>query len=176
MSGKRDEEAGAGMAERSPGPPPLRPFGLVLRHDGVFLHEGQPIRNRRLREHFDRSVEYLPEERKYVVRLRRFRGEVQVQEAGFFVREIDLGTGALTLSDGSREPLDVSSLSMSPIDGALLCRVKRDLVPGGLLARFSHASQAELLQAVEPEGDGYVLPIAGERVAFPDPTAPEAVD
>ena len=31
------------------GPPPLRPFGLVLHHDGRFTHEGEPILNRRLR-------------------------------------------------------------------------------------------------------------------------------
>ena len=53
----------------SSGPPPLRPFGLRLHHDGRWTHEGQPIRNRRLREHFDRSVRWLPEERKYVVTL-----------------------------------------------------------------------------------------------------------
>ena len=90
-----------------PGPPPLQPFGLVLNHDGEFMHEGAPIRNRLLREHFDRSVEYLPEEGKYIVRLKHFRGQVEVQEAGFFVRSIDLATGQIALSDGSREALEV---------------------------------------------------------------------
>ena len=158
------------MSDPAPpsGPPPLRPFGLVLHHDGRFTHEGAPIENRRLREHFDRSVAFLPDEGKFVVRLKHFRGEVQVAEAGFFVREIDLETGELGLSDGSRERLDVSSLHTSPIDGALLCRIKRSLVADGLLARFSHAAQADLLQAVQLEGDGAVLPIGGRRVALPD--------
>ena len=62
------------------GPPPLEPFGLVLHHDGRFTHEGQPIGNRRLREHFERNVEYLAPEHKYIVRLQHFRGEV-VQHA-----------------------------------------------------------------------------------------------
>jgi len=133
----------------APGPPPLRPFGLVLHHDGRWSHEGQPIANRKLREHFDRSVEYVPGERKYIVRLKHFRGEIEVEEAGFFVREIDRDAGEVLLSDGSRSPVDLTTLHASPIDEALLCRVKADLEPGGLLARFTHAAQSELLDAVE---------------------------
>lgn len=149
------------------GPPPLAPFGLVLHHDGRFSHEGAPILNRRLREHFERNVEYLPDEKKYIVRLQHFRGEVVVEEAGFFVREVDFATGDVLLSDGSREPLDVATLSASPIDGALLCRVKRDLAPEALPARFTHAAQSELLQAVEEGGDGLFVVLGGERVRFP---------
>lgn len=168
MSETNPDPSGAEPAPPRRGPPPLRPFGLVLHHDGTFTHEGQPIGNRRLREHFERNVDYLPDERKYIVRLQHFRGEVEVEEAGFFVREIDFERGDVSLSDGSREPLDLASLAASPIDGALLCRVKRDLAPDGLLARFTHAAQAELLQALEPEGDGFVVELAGERRAFPE--------
>jgi len=162
-----ESASGAGI-----GPPPLLPFGLVLRHDGRFLHEGAPILNRKLRAHFERSVAYLPEEGKFVVRLRHFRAEVEVEEAGFFVRQVDLPSGFVSLSDGSRERLDLESLSLSPIDGALLCRVKRALKPEGLLARFDHGAQAELLAAVDhagPDPDaGLEIRIAGGRRAFPD--------
>ena len=158
-------EPGDGAAPTPPGPPPLRPFGLVLRHDGRFLHEGAPIRNRKLRAHFERSVEYLPEEAKFVVRLGHFRGQIEVEEAGFFVRSIELGSGEMALSDGSRECLDVASLALSPIDGALLCRVKRALVPEGLLARFMGSAQAELLLAVE-EADGRTSIRLGDAVVF----------
>ena len=151
-----------------PGPPPLQPFGLVLHHDGHFTHEGAAIRNRLLREHFERSVEYLTDEAKYVVRLKHFRGQVEVEEAGFFVRSVDLATGGIALSDGSREVLDVSTLSVSPIDGALLCRVKRDQISGGLPARFMHSAQADFLQAVEPEGDHYAVSIGGRRTVCPE--------
>ena len=149
------------------GPPPLRPFGLVLRHDGRFLHEGEPIRNKKLREHFDRSVEYLPEEGKYIVRLGHFRGQIEVQEAGYFVRSIELASGELVLSAGSRERLDVASLALSPIDGALLCRVKRAIVAEGLPARFSSSAQAELLLAVEERDGRSVLRLGGETVELP---------
>jgi len=150
-------------------PRSLRPFGLRLHHDGRWTHEGQPIVHSRLREHFDRSVAYLPEEGKFVVRLRHFHGEVEVEEAGFFVREVDLERGELGLSDGSRVPLEVASLRASPIDGALLCCVKRELVAAGLLARFDHGAQAELLQAVEEGDDGrLVLRLCGRRDRLPD--------
>lgn len=149
-------------------PPPLRPFGLRLHHDGRWTHEGQPIRNRRLREHFDRSVRYVPEERKYVVTLRHFRGEIEVEEAAFFVRSFDAASGRIALSDGSEEALDPATLSLSPRDGALLCRVKRALAPEGLLARFAHGAHAALMQAVEEEGGRLVLRLAGRAAPLPE--------
>jgi hypothetical protein len=152
-----------------PGPPPLRPFGLVLHHDGRWSHEGQPILHRRLREHFDRHVVYLPDEQKFVVTLRHFRGEIEIEEAGFFVRELDLERGRLRLSDGREEVLRPGSLTLSPIDGALLCRIRPEArPPEGLLARFSHATHAELLQAVEALPDGsLVLRIGSEAAPIP---------
>jgi len=150
------------------GPPPLRPFGLVLHHDGRWSHEGQPIRNRRLREHFDRSVRYLPEEGRYVVTLRHFRAAIEVEEAAFFVRSVDAERGGLDLSDGSREPLDVATLRNSPLDGALLCTVKGSLAPGGLPARFLHAAHAELLGAARETPGGAALLWAGRLVPLPE--------
>jgi hypothetical protein len=153
--------------ERGRGPPPLAPFGLVLHHDGSWSHEGVPLRNRRLRAAFDRGVRYLPDVRKYVVQVGRFRGEIEPEEAAFFVRGFDAASGRIRLSDGSEEPLEVASLRPSPRDGALLCRVKRDLAPEGLPARFGHAAQAELLLAVDAEADPPCLRIGGERRALP---------
>ena len=153
---------------RRGGPPPLAPFGLVLHHDGRFSHEGQPIRNRRLREHFGRSVRYVPAESKYVVTLRHFRGEVEVEEAAFFVRDVELEDGTIALSDGSRENLELTSLRASPIDGALLCTVKQDLVAEGLPARFRHSAQAELFDAVEEDEEGRLaLRLRGSLTPLP---------
>jgi hypothetical protein len=112
-------------------------------------------------------VRWLPAERKYVVQVGRFRGEIEVEEAAFFVRDIDLARAELALSDGSREHLDPATLALSPRDGALLCRVKPLLEPGGLLARFGHAAQAELLLAVEETPAGLLLPLGGVRHSLP---------
>jgi len=151
-----------------PGPPALRPFGLRLHHDGRWSHEGQPILHRRLREHFDKSVAYLPAERKFVVTLRHFRGEIEVEEAAFFVRAFDAASGRIALSDLRFETLDPASLTLSPIDGALLCRVKRELAPDGLLARFMQSAHAELMQAVEEGEGGLALRIAGSLHPLPE--------
>ncbi len=121
-----------------------------------------------MREHFDRSVKYLAAERKFVVTLRHFRGEIVVEEAAFFVRSLDLASGELALSDRTREPLEVASLHASPRDGALLCRVKRALAPEGLLARFEHSAQAELLAAIEPDDAGFALATGGRRERVPE--------
>ena len=154
-------------APAAPGPPPLRPFGLVLHHDGSWTHEGVPISNPRLRAAFDRSVRFLPAEGVFVVQLGRFRGQIEVEEAAFFVRGFDAASGRIALSDRSEEPLAPESLHVSPRDGAFLCRVKRDLSAAGLLARFGHAAQAELLAAVEEHAGQARLRIGGREVALP---------
>jgi hypothetical protein len=176
-------------AERGPAPagaPPLRPFGLVLHHDGRWSHEGMPILHARLRAAFDRSVRFLPEapqgcaaqrasgERSpiepgcFVVQLGRFRGRIEVEEAAFFVRDFDAATGAIRLSDGSSEPLDPATLRLSPRDGAALCAVKRSLAPpDGLLARFTHAAWAELLDALEGPESAPRLRVGGRSAPLP---------
>ena len=156
------------MSAAAKGPPPLRPFGLVLHHDGSWTHEGHPITHAKLRAHFDKSVVYLPAERKYVVTLRHFRGEITVREAAFFVRAFEVGSARIALSDRSEEVLDPATLGVSPIDGALLCRVKRALEPAGLLARFSNAAQADLLHAVDAAPSGMRLRVAGEWRDLPE--------
>ena len=140
----------------------------MLHHDGSWTHEGNPITHAKLRAHFDRNVRYLPEDRKYVVTLRHFRGEIAVEEAAFFVRAFEPGSALISLSDRSEETLDTATLAPSPIDGALLCRVKRDLAPGGLLARFTHPAQADLLQAVDPSPSGLRLRVGGVWRDLPD--------
>ena len=90
-----------------------------------------------------------------------------MEEAAFFVREFDAASGSLTLSDRIQEPLDPANLHLSPRDGALLCRVKRDLEPAGLLARFTHAAQAALLDAVEETADGAALRLGGRQHRLP---------
>ena len=102
-----------------------------------------------------------------MVQVGRFRGEIEVEEAGFFVRDLDLAEGDVILSDGSRDALDLSSLRTSDRDGAILCTVKCGLLSGGLPARFTHAAQAELLGAVEESTEGPVIRLAGRRQPMP---------
>jgi hypothetical protein len=150
------------------GPPPLRSLGLVLHRDGRFLHEGAPVTNVRLRAAFDRGVRWLPAEGKYVVTLGHFRGQLDVEEAGFFVRSVDVAHGTVALSDRTRESLDVATLRASALDrDVLLCTVKRALAPWGVPARLERGAQAELLAAVEERGGALVLRIAGRDEPLP---------
>jgi hypothetical protein len=139
----------------------------MLHHDGRWTHEGVPILNQRLRAAFDRSVRFLPAEGVYVVQLGRFRGQIEVEEAAFFVRSFDQSSGRIALSDHSQELLSPESLHVSPRDGAFLCRVKRELWAPGLLARFSHAAQADLLAAAFERGGRVWLRLARGEVALP---------
>ncbi|NNL85463.1 MAG: hypothetical protein HKP27_07415 [Myxococcales bacterium] len=156
--------------------PPLRPFGLILHHDGRWTHEGQPIRNRKLREAFDRGVRYLPDEDVFVVTLGRFRGQIEVEEAAFFVRSIDLATGRLMLSDGSEETLDPSTLVVSSRDGALLCRIPRAESATNVLARFDPGPHAELLLTAEADDSGISVACGGLRYSLPDAVVGELSD
>lgn len=141
----------------------------MLHRDGRFLHEGLPVTHARLRAALDRGVRWLPADGRYVVTLGHFRGQVDVEEAGFFVREVDLETGFLTLSDGTRDRLEPASLRTSALDpDVLLCTVKRALTPYGVPARFLRSAQAELLAAVEEGPEGLVLRVAGAEHPLPD--------
>lgn len=150
------------------GPPPLRSLGLVLHRDGRFLHEGGAVTNRRLLAAFERGVRWLPAEGKYVVTLGHFRGQVDVEETGFFVHSVDLDAGTLVLSDGTQDRLDPASLRASALDpDVVLCTVKRDLTPFGVAARFQRSAQAELLGAVEEQGGALLLRVAGATHVVP---------
>jgi len=120
-----------------------------------------------LRALFDRSVRYLPEEAVYVVQVGRFRGQIEIEEAAFFVRSFHPERAEVQLSDQCRELLDVGSLKPSPIDGALLCRVKPELRGEGIVARFSHSAQADLLLAVEDSAQGLCLRVEGALHPLP---------
>jgi hypothetical protein len=142
---------------------------LVLHRDARWTHEGLPILNRKLRAKFDCSVVYLPDEQKYVVQIGHFRGQIEIEEAGFFVRALDLEAGEILLSDGSRERLRVESLRPADRDGALLCQIKYELCPGGLPARFLHSTQADLLGAVvEAEGGRLCVVLGREACPLPE--------
>ena len=146
--------------------PRLSPFGLVLHHDGKWSHEGQPILNKRLREKFDRSVVYLASQGKFVVQVGQFKGEIEVEEAAFFVRVLDLPKGELKISDGTTERLDVSTLHWSRIDGALLCKIGRPESTGPVLARFDHSPHSELLLSIENKDGPLALRVRGAQIVL----------
>ena len=142
----------------SPGPPRLAPFGLVLRRDGTFWHEGVQVTHPRLAAQFLRSVEWSEADGTFLVRLRHFRGWLDVEDTPWFVVSYDEQSGEIELTDGTREVLQPRTLRLDP-DEVLRCAVKG----GRWDARFTHRGQAHLLDALEPAADGLRLRIGGRH-------------
>lgn len=142
----------------SEGPPKLAPFGLVLRGDGTFWHEGVQVTHAKLSAHFLRSVEWSEADGAFLVRLRHFRGWLEVEDTAWFVVSYDPDSGEIELTDGTRESLEPGTLRMDP-DEVLRCAVKG----GRWDARFTRRGQANLLEALESGEGGLRLRIAGRR-------------
>ncbi len=97
------------------------------------------------------GVRFAEAERTFVVQIGPFRGWLDVEDTAFFVEAYDPESGEVELSDRTREPLDTASLS-ADADDALRCTVKARFA-----ARFTRSAQAELLAAVELDGDRIVV-------------------
>lgn len=148
------------------GPDPLELLrsgsGLSIDTEGRLLHRGEPITHARTLEVLWGSLERGPDGR-YLVRIGRESAYVRVDDAPYGVRGVvDGPAGApwLVLSDGSREPLDPTTLRLGA-DGVLRCSVK-----GGHAARFGRSAQVTLGLVMEesPPGSGrFVLTLGGAR-------------
>jgi hypothetical protein len=116
-----------------------------------FEHEGQLVTHPGLYRAFLRGVRFLDDEGVFVVQLGQFRGQIEVEDTPFWVVSYDVETGEIALTDGSSEQLAPDTLRPDP-DGAFRCTVK-----GRFAARFTHAGQAHLLDALEETAEGWRL-------------------
>jgi hypothetical protein len=139
----------------------------VLRRDATFWHEGVRVTHPRLHAHFLRSVEWWEAEGTFIVRLRHFRGWLDVEDTPYFAVSYDADSGEIELTDGTREPLRADTLRLDD-DGVLRCQVK-----GRWPARFLRAGQAQLLAAVEVEGEALLLRAGARRLPLPAALAPD---
>jgi len=106
-------------------------------------------------------VRWAEAERTFVVQLGQFRGWLDVEDTAFFVDAYDRGTGEIALSDRTHESLDAATLEADS-DDSLRCTVKSRFP-----ARFTHAAQAELLDAVELRGDEVFVRAGAALLAAP---------
>src|SRR5262249_6749093 len=137
--------------------PRLAPFGLWLRRDGSFWHEGVRVTHPRLLRALRAGVRWAEAEHTFVVQLGPFRGWLDVEDTAFFVEGYDAATGELELSDRTRESLDAATL-VADADDALRCTVK-----GRFPARFTRAAQEHVLAAGELEGERVYVRAGTER-------------
>ena len=148
----------------------LRQIGLRLDSDANWWHQGGPVTHKRLSAALHRWLDQLPDGR-FIVRLDDTRyAYVEVDDAPYVVRRARASTAKeirLTLSDGSEESLDPSSLFVGDSD-ALYCRVKA----GRFVARLSRSAQHVIGEYVEVQGRGFALRLGDQR--FPIATTHRA--
>jgi hypothetical protein len=108
-----------------------------------------------------RGVRWAGESLGFIVQIGHFRGQIDVEDTAWFVTAYDPEQGTIDLTDGSSEPLEAASLGFDA-DGVLRCRVK-----GRFPARFTHAGQAHLLDALEVREDVAYLRAGSDWVPAP---------
>ena len=126
-----------------------------------FEHEGERVTHPKLYRAFLRGVRYLDDEGVFVVQLGHFRGQIEVEDTPFWVVAYDAPRGEIELTDGSAEPIVADTLA-TDADGAFRCTVK-----GRWPARFTHAGQAHLLDALEETPEGWRLRVGAQLHEVP---------
>ena len=132
--------------------------------DGRWYCDDEPIPNRAICQLYSRTIRVLPDGRARL-ELGEDKADVVIEDTPWVVTGVDRGPAgdfAVTLSDGSTEPLDAGSLRTSA-EHVLYCRVK-----GGVHeARFLRPAYYELMRHAEPGPAGEcILPIGDRRVVL----------
>lgn len=138
--------------------------------DGRWYADQEPIANQRIADLFSRHITRGPDGEWWLV-VGDERVRIVVDDTPFVVVRVDGSPASgftLGLNDGTREPLAARTLRLS--GDVLYCDVKQ----GAYAARFLRPAQAELLGHVQPEDDGFVLPLpGGARQAIAALAAPD---
>ncbi len=153
--------------ELPPPPPGLTAESSIrIDGDGRFWHDGQLVEHPGLAAAFASWLAVEPATGRYVLRNAVNWCYVTVERTPFVVRAVTEHAGGgleLTLSDGTREPLDTATLRLGD-DDVPECRVKDSRFP----ARFSRTAAYALLEHARPcgdgDGDGFVVELGGELV------------
>ncbi len=116
---------------------------IVLRADGVFLHDGDVVRHPKLAEAMHRWISRHPDDGRYILTNGYDWTYFTVEDAPYTVVAVkdEAGSPVLRLSDGSEEPLDPEGVLVGP-DDSLYARVKASSPHGPFEARFSRYAQA----------------------------------
>ena len=142
---------------------------IMFGKDGRWYCDGEAIPNRAISQLYSRTLRVLPDGRARL-ELGEDKADVFIEDTAWVVTGVDRGPGSeftVTLNDGTREPLDASSLRSSA-EHVLYCRVKG----GPHEARFLRPAYYELMRHAEvgPSGE-CVLPVGDLRILLAPHTA-----
>jgi len=125
-----------------------------------WWHDDEPIEHPRIIELFNSSL-VLDEEGRYQLRIGKDWCYVQVEDAAYEVRTVDVTPEerlSVRLSDRTAEALDLDTLTVGA-DGILTCWVKGSRAK----ARFSRDAQFQLGELLEQDESGRLFLRAGQR-------------
>ena len=134
-------------------PPPgrSRESRIVLDEQGRFWNAGVLVEHARIAAAFATFIRKHPEDGRFILTNGWDWTYFTVKDAPFFVRHVDVAAGdapVLRLSDGTEEPLDPGTVTVSG-EGILYAKVKG----GEFEARFLASAQSAMV-AVLAEGEG----------------------
>jgi hypothetical protein len=138
----------------------LRRSGIRIDREGRFVHEGEEVLHRGLREALFRWLDRLPPpDGRYILRLDEKRFVyVDADDTPLVARSarVDRGRVLLGLSDGSEEPLDPATLTIDDA-GVLRCWARG----GRLEARLATSAAAALADHLTDDGARPTLVLSG---------------
>ena len=127
---------------------PFKKEPIRLSAEGVWFHGDTEVTHARTCELFFKNT--VCKRGKFLLTSEKFDVPIQVDDAAFFVRKLQRRDGdfLLTLSDGTEEKLDLTTLDTGP-ENQLYCRVKKRT----LRARFERRVYYDLMKdLVEKQG------------------------
>ena len=135
---------------------------LVFTADGEWLHDGEPITHKKIRDYFCARVRHSPEHKSHVIEVGGKCVAVTVEDTAIVVRTFDTSSWPWTahLSSGKDEPFSPDTLSISG-EGVFYCKVGA----AHERARILRPAWQAVLPFVEESDQGYVFKNGG--TSFP---------
>ena len=149
--------------------PDLPPCLILIDKEGRMFHQGAEMINQGING-FLLSKLRLDDQGRYIIELKEQRCWVEVEDTPLVVQRVSgelPGNPTLSLSDGSREPLDPALVWSGP-DNVLYTKVRQGSIP----ARFNRPAYYQVAEWVQETDQGFALAVQGRlypiREGHPD--------
>lgn len=143
-------------------PPLSGDMDMLIRKDGVWLHEGEPVKREKLVRLFASILKREGDDYFLVTPVEKWR--IQVEDRPLLVNLIDAtGQGIQVVTNGGDSLLlgQAHPLAMSPLDGVQVPEVR---VRNNLWARFSRNAFYQLSELAQEDDNGQITVASGGEV------------